>query len=104
MPTTLPMGGGLALDGGEQVGDVVAFQEEAAQRLERRPPGIRRRVRLCIPLLAGRGERALVLVALGLDRLARRGEARRQRGGIGARLAQIADLVELLVEREDLLQ
>src|SRR6187399_2228650 len=99
MPTTLPMRGRLPLDGAEQVGDVIALEQELAQRFQRRAPRVGRCACLAVPLLAGLEERALVLVALGLDRLACRGEPRRQHGGVGAGLTQIANLVELLVER-----
>ena len=95
----------LAIDGREQVVDVVALEQPLAQRVERRA-------------LLGGGRRspgrptarsapascALVLLALRVDRLARRVEPRAQRRRIGARLAQLANLVELLVQREHFLE
>src|ERR1051325_11624094 len=100
MPTTLPMRGSLALDRRQQIRDVVALEQELAQRLERGAPLIDRRARLTVPLLARRRQPMLVLVALRFDRLARRGEAGGKRRRVGARLAQVANLVELLVQRE----
>src|SRR5437660_12884046 len=107
MPTTLPMRNRrhLALDRREQVVDVVALEQTLAQRIERRALVLGGRI---LPLDSARGElrvptRAqllqlpLVLLALGLDGRARLLEARAQPFRIGARLAQVANLVQLLV-------
>ena len=115
MPTTLPMTWGsrlglqalrFAFDRRQQVVDVVALEQPLAQRLERGAPRRRRSSPSCASHRAlSSCELALVLVALALDRRARRRQPRRERRAIGtARFAQLANLVELLVEREHLLE
>src|SRR6187399_2998595 len=103
MPTTLPMGR-LALDRREQVGDVVTLEQQLPQPLERGAPLGGAGRRLAVPPRAGLSQGAFVLVALGLDRLPRGGQPRRQRRRLGARLPRVANLVELLVEREHLFE
>src|ERR1044071_7766287 len=123
MPTTLPMTSrcrlpaagqarALALDGREQVVDVVALEQPFAQRLERRALVRRRRLlpfdfaqgKLAVPARAQLLQLTLVLVALGVDGRPGFLEPRAQRVRIRSRLAQRANLVELLVQREDLLE
>jgi len=94
------MSRGLALDRGEQVGDVIALEQQLAQRLERRALLGYAGRGLAVPPGAGFGQGAFVLVALGFDGLARGHEPRRERRGIRASVPGLADLVELLVQRE----
>src|SRR5688572_16942855 len=63
--------GGLAIDGGEQVVDVVALEQPLAKRLERRAAFLGRRLLLAVPPRRQFAELLLVLLALAVDRLPR---------------------------------
>src|SRR5712691_1628950 len=115
MPTTLPTAAGsrlpssgeardLALDGSEQVVDVVAFEQPLAQRVEGGALLRHRRMLLAVPPRAQLLQLPLVLVALDIDRRARLLEPSAQPVRIRSRFTELANLVELLVEREDFLE
>src|SRR5258705_1564010 len=115
MPTTLPMTArgrlpaagqarDLAFDRCEQVVDVVALQETLTQGIERGALLGRRRALLAVPARAPRLRLLLVLVGPGVNRRARLLQPCAQLVRIRARLAQLPNLVQLLVQREDLLE
>src|SRR5688500_4405410 len=94
----------LPFHGGQQIIDVVALQQALAQRLERRPLLRRGSVLLRIPAVDQLLQAALVLLTLPVDRLSRRIEPGAQAGRIAAAVAELANLVEFLVQRKDLLE
>src|SRR6185436_4330878 len=94
----------LAFNGADQVGDVVPLEELLAQRVERGAPVGRRCVLLAVPAAAQLLDLSLMLVVLAVDRPARGLEPGAKVSGVGARFAQLANLVELLVEREYLFE
>src|SRR5712671_3780350 len=102
MPTILDIRH-LSLDAGQQVVDVVAFEDALAQRLEHRTPlGVSRvAVDERVPLRRQLIELRLVRRALLVDRPPRLLEPSLQLIGRRARGAQVTDLVKLFVERED---
>src|SRR5687767_1339517 len=103
MPTTLPMIRGyllLSVDRGDQVVDVLAFEQLLTQRLERRFPLGGRRLSLPVIPLAELLDPPLVLVALTLDGRPRLVEPGAQLPFIAARLATLANFVEFLVQRK----
>src|SRR6185295_5867888 len=108
MPTTLPMTArcrlpaarqarDLTFDGRQQVVDVIAFEQPLAQRVERGAFRVRRRTLLAVPARAQLLQLLLVLVPPGVNRRTRFLEPRAQRVRVGARLAQLANVVQLLV-------
>src|SRR5262245_10724743 len=94
----------LAIDAGQQVRDVVPLEQTLPQRLENLPALVGRSVAYAIPLRAELSQLRLVLRPPLFDRQSRRVEAASKLRRIGARLAQLANLVQLLVQREDRLE
>src|SRR5688572_2393052 len=104
MPTTLPNGCYLALNCGDQIVDVLPFEQLFTQRLERRFPFGGRRLGLAVVARAQLLYPSLVLVSLALNRRSRLLEPDAKLRLLPARFPQLANLVEFLVEREDLLE
>src|SRR5204863_9712369 len=90
--------------GGEQVVDVVALEQPLAQRVERRALLAGGRAVLAVPPRAQLLKLPLVLLALRVDGRARLLEPGAQLPGIRSPFAQLANLVELLVERKHFLE
>src|SRR5918992_1326804 len=90
--------GGFAIDCRQQIIDVIPLQHAVAQRLERLAILVR------IPARAQLLELALVRFTFPFDRPPRAGKPVTQPLRVAASFARLANLVELLVEREYLLE
>src|SRR5690348_15777824 len=88
----------LTFDGGQQVVDVIALQQESAESVERFPLLGGCRVAFAVPPRAQRLQLRFVLVALAVDRLAGSLQAFPECFGRGTGLTRFPDPVELLVQ------